>query len=163
LSRRVLRLFVIRMQGLLTHASRQSRSWLISDVRQRNMPTVIQGERFTGNESLKRSFEDATLVDCCFEDYEAEGAMLTSAVFVGCTLKRVDFYWASMFRARFIKCEMEAVSFRGASMMEVVFAHCRLIRCDFSHDNLGVDTDLTPLVFHQCEQIDCDYTKAKNA
>src|SRR5688500_10610623 len=127
------------------------------------MPTVVQGERFTGNESLKRSFEDATLIDCRFEDYALEGANLTSAVFVGCWFKKVDFYWASMFSAQLIKCDFEEVSFRRASMMDVIFASTRLVRCDFSHDNLAADTDLTPVSFHECEQIDCDYTKAKKA
>jgi len=48
-------------------------------------------------------------------------------------------------------------------MEEVVFACCRLLRCDFSHDNLGGDTDLAPVVFHECEQKECDYTKFKKA
>ena len=127
------------------------------------MPTVIQSQHFGGNDTFKRSFEEIVLVDCRFEDYVLEGANLTDAVFVGCSFKNVDFYWASVFRAKFIKCSLEEVSLRGASMDEVVFASCRLIRCNFSHDNLGGDTDLSPVTFHNSEQIDCDYTKLKKA
>jgi uncharacterized protein YjbI with pentapeptide repeats len=128
------------------------------------MPTVIQNQRFTGNEtSERRSFEEVVFVDCRFEDYVLEGANLADAVFVGCSFRKVDFYWAYVYRARFIKCELEEVSLRGASMDEVVFVGCRLVRCDFSHDNLGGNTDLSQVTFHDSQQTDCDHTKFKKA
>jgi uncharacterized protein YjbI with pentapeptide repeats len=127
------------------------------------MPSVIQNERFSGDESLKRCFQDTIFVDCQFEDYVLEGAQLTSAVFVSCLFRRVDFYWASMYQSRFIKCDLEEVDFRGASMLETVFALSRLVRCNFAHDNLGADTDLSSVTFHLSEQIDCDYTPFKKA
>jgi uncharacterized protein YjbI with pentapeptide repeats len=125
------------------------------------MATVVRSERFTGKATEERSFEDDILVDCAFENFEMEGANLMAAVFVGCSFKKVDFYWASMFSAKFVKCDLEEVDFRGATMNEVVFACCRLVRCNFSHDNLGGDTDLAPVAFHASECIDCDYTKFK--
>ena len=119
------------------------------------MPSVIQGERFTGNATFQRGFADLTLVDCVFEDYTHQGVSMNDAVFVGCSFKRVDFYWASLFRTRFVKCELEEVDFRGSAMSEAVFASCRLLRCDFGRDNLGSETDLAEVVFHRVEMIDC--------
>src|SRR5262249_444705 len=83
------------------------------------------------------------------------------AVFVGCAFKRADFYWASLYRARFVNCTFEEVCFRGASMMATVFVACNLVRCDFSYDNLGGDTDLTPVVFHDCKQQKWNFTHLK--
>lgn len=129
-------------------------------------PTVFRSRKFTGNQHrtaelaeldppLAKQFEDATVVDCQFEDYTSEGARLYCATFENCSFKNVDFYWASAFCTRFIRCQFEDVDFRGANLTDAVFKECRLLRCDFSPDNLGATTDLTKVSFEDTEQIDC--------
>jgi uncharacterized protein YjbI with pentapeptide repeats len=121
----------------------------------------MQNQRFTGNETFKRSFEELTVADSEFEEYILEGANLMDAVFERCTFKKVDFYWASMFRAKFVNCSLEDVDLRGANMEGASFTGCRLVRCDFSRDNLGAETNLSPVRFEDTEQVDCIYSKAK--
>jgi|GEM_PF-6922629 Uncharacterized low-complexity proteins len=112
------------------------------------MPSVVwKDEKFSEVETFERSFEDAIMLDCQFEDYRLEGANLVAAVFVGCSFKRADFYWARGFRAKFIRCDLEDVSFRGGNLDEAVFLRCRIVRCDFTQDNLGGDTHFRSVVF----------------
>lgn len=123
------------------------------------IPKVVQSEHFTGSETGSgRSFEERIVIDCVFEDYTNEGAMLSNSVFIGCAFKNVDFYWAHLFRTRFLNCEFDVVDLRGADLADAVFVDCRLFRCDFSNDNLGGDTSLTKTLFHESKQTDCRYS-----
>src|SRR3989339_2102322 len=132
---------------------------LMPFVRPQIMKKIFTNKRYSGNATFKRSFEDATFVNCRFEDYVAQGANLMDTIFVHCSFRNVDFYWASMFRAQFIKCDLEEVSLRGANMNEVLFGDCRLVRCDFSHDNLGGNTDISSVTFHNSQRVECKYKR----
>ena len=123
------------------------------------MTEVFHARHFTGKETSKLDFDDAVFVNCTFEDCEHTPAAPSYTVFVNCVFQRVDFYWAVLFMTRFIGCELEEVDFRGAGLTEVVFSQCKLTRCDFSHDNLGGDTSLDSVLFHDTERIDCKYKK----
>jgi uncharacterized protein YjbI with pentapeptide repeats len=125
------------------------------------MTQIFDSQVFTGNIHLEKSkvdFYETVVVDSLFDDYVAEGASLSGGVFVECSFRNADFYWGQFFCATFIRCEFENVDFRGGNMKEAVFVGCRLLRCDFSNDNLGGETDLSTVTFHDTTRIECRYS-----
>jgi len=123
------------------------------------MRTVIQKQAFTGPQN---TFDagSALVLDCTFADSLMQGAMLTDGVFVRCEFKSVSLYWAHMFRTVFLECSFTDVEFRGANMEECMFVRSTLLRCDFSRDNLGGETDISTVAFTDSVRRECRYDNA---
>lgn len=123
------------------------------------MRTVLQKQTFTGQNN---SFDadSALVLDCGFTDCLMQGATFSDGIFVRCEFREVSLYWAHMFRTVFVDCSFTGVEFRGANMEECMFVRCALVRCDFSRDNVGGETDLSAVAFVDSERTDCSYDNA---
>lgn len=83
--------------------------------------------------------EDACYLDCAFSSLVAEGAILSSSLFVNCTFDKTDLYWCHAFACHFINCSFVSCDLRG-NFDGAKFIRCRFSACDWGANELGGET-----------------------
>jgi len=106
--------------------------------------------------ALRKQFHDeADLPDQDFSGAVLEGVCCMDARFDGSTFRGTDLYWAIAMGSSFRDCDLTDAVLRGADLKETIFSGARLIRSDFSCDNLGGATqpqgaDLSNATIQNC-------------
>ena len=89
------------------------------------------------NALRKQVRDDADLRNRDFSGALLQGVCCMDACFDGSSLSGADLYWAIAMGCSFRDCDLTDAIFCGADLKDTVFTGARLIRADFSRDNLG--------------------------
>jgi len=99
--------------------------------------------------------DDAELRERDFSGAVLEGVCCMDARFDGSSFRGADLYWAIAMGASFAACDFTDADLRGADLKDTNFTDARLIRTNFSRNNVGGATqlqgaDLSTAAIHDC-------------
>ena len=120
---------------------------------QGHMP--IENEVFENCAPEEISWEDQVFVFCTFRGIRGEG-LHNDASFIDCTFEQCDFYLcmfnvATLVGVTFKHCDFHGGSFAGCRLVECVFDNC-----NFGNDNMGGEWRADGSRWYGCSQRDCE-------
>jgi len=103
----------------------------------------------------KRFCDEANLQNEDFSGAILEGVCCMDAHFDSSSFRGTDLYWIIAMGSSFRDCDFTDAILRGADLKDTIFSEARLIRTDFSRDNLGGSTrlqgaDLSKAIIQNC-------------